>query len=358
MRVVIAPDSFKGSLEADAVAARIAEGWREVRPDDELVLLAQADGGEGTLDAIASTGVAEVRTVQIDLPTGPHGARWLLTADGTAVIELAECCGLPLLGRDHPLTASTRAVGQAVVAALDTGARRIQIAIGGSASTDGGSGCLAELGLVVLDRDGLPVGDGGGALVAAATVDVAALRSPPAGGVQLLCDVTAPLFGPAGAAYVFGPQKGADREQVDELDRALRHWHALVGGDADAPGAGAAGGIAYGLASLWGAELVSGAVTVAELTGLAAAVATADAVITGEGSFDSQSSSGKIPGHVLDLAGDRTKIVIAGRVSVDLPAVTRYALVDLAGSAEASMADPSRWLVDAGRRAARDVTAG
>jgi glycerate kinase len=356
MRVVIAPDSFKGSLEADSVAARIAEGWREVRPDDELVLLPQADGGEGTLDAIASTGVAEVRTVQVGPP--PHRARWLLTADGTAVIELAECCGLPLLGRDHPLTASTRAVGQAVVAALDTGADRIQIAIGGSASTDGGSGCLIELGLVVLDRDGRPVDDGGGPLATAATVDAAALRPPPPGGVQLLCDVTAPLFGPAGAAYVFGPQKGADQDQVDELDRALRHWHTLVGGAADAPGAGAAGGIAYGLASLWGAELVSGAVAVAELTGLAAAVATADAVITGEGSFDSQSSTGKIPGHVLDLAGDRTKIVIAGRVSVDLPAVTRYALVDLAGSAEASMADPSRWLVDAGRRAAREVAAG
>lgn len=358
-RVVIAPDSFKGSLAASQVAGCIAEGWGAVRPDDELVLLAQADGGEGTLDAIASTGVGVLHTVAVDLASGHgsvrHDARWLLTEDGAAVIELAECCGLPLLGRDHPLTASTRAVGQAVSAALDAGATRIQLAIGGSASTDGGSGCLVELGLRVLDGDGRPVADGGAPLTGATSIDITGLRRPPSGGVQLLCDVTAALFGPSGAAYVFGPQKGANAEQVEQLDQALRHWHGLVGGHADAPGAGAAGGTAYGLASLWGAELVSGAVAVADLTGLGSVIATSHVVITGEGSFDSQSLTGKIPGHVLDLAGDRTKIVIAGRVSVDLPAIARYALVDLAGSVDASMADPARWLVQAGRIAAHGL---
>lgn len=354
--VVIAPDSFKGSLDAAQVGECIARGWAQVRPDDELVVLAQADGGEGTLDAIASTGAGTLRKVRVDLPTGPHQARWLLTENGTAVIELAECCGLPLLGREHPLTASTRPVGQAVAAALDAGASRIQIGIGGSASTDGGAGCLAELGLAVLDAERRAVGDGGGRLARAAMIDLGGLRAAPAGGVQLLCDVTAPLFGPTGAAYVFGPQKGATPAQIEQLDQALRHWHALLGGDADAPGAGAAGGIAYGLASLWGAELVPGANAVADLTGLAEAVELAEVVITGEGSFDSQSLTGKISGHVLDLAGGRTKIVIAGVVSVDLPAVTRYALAELAGSAEASMADPCRWLVEAGRRAAADLT--
>lgn len=356
-RVLIAPDSFKGTLDASQVAAGLAEGWRSVRPDDEVVTLPQADGGEGTLDAVAATGAGSVHRALVELPSGPHEARWLLCDDGTAVIELAECCGLPLMGRDHPLTASTRPVGQAVAAALDAGATRLQIAIGGSASTDGGAGCLAELGLRITTASGEPVADGGGPLGTAADLDASGLRPAPPGGVELLCDVTAPLFGADGAAYVFAPQKGATPVQTEQLDGSLRHWHALVGGAAAAPGAGAAGGTAYGLASLWSARLVPGAAAVGQLTGLAAAVATSHVVITGEGSFDAQSLTGKTPGHVLDLAADRTKIVIAGRVSVDLPAITRYALVDLAGSAAAAMSEPRRWLIEAGRRAARDLEA-
>lgn len=354
-RVLIAPDSFKGTLDARRVAAALAEGWQAVRPDDEVVQLPQADGGEGTLDAVAATGAGTVHRVTVDLPTGSHRARWWSGDDGTALIELAECCGLPMVGREHPLTASTRAVGQAVAAALDNGATRLRIAIGGSASTDGGAGCLAELGLTIATATGEAVADGGGPLGTAAALDAAGLRPVPAGGVELLCDVTAPLFGPDGAAYVFGPQKGATPIQVEQLDRSLRHWHALVGGDAAAPGAGAAGGIAYGLASLWSARLVPGAAAVGQLTGLADAVATSHVVITGEGSFDAQSLTGKTPGHVLDLAADRTKIVVAGRVSVDLPAITPYGLIDLAGSTTAAMTDPRRWLVEAGRRAAREL---
>jgi len=357
LRVLIAPDSFKGSISAEHAAVVISGGWAAVRPQDRIVLAPQADGGEGTLDAVRTAlPEAEVRETTVTLPDRTHQARWLLTTDGIAVVELAECCGLPLLGTGAPLTASTRPVGTVLRAALDAGAREILVGLGGSASTDGGAGCLAELGLRALDDRDHEVGDGGAALAGTTRIDRSALLPPPPGGVRLLADVTAPLFGPTGAAAIFGPQKGATPADVATLDSALRHWHALVGGDADAPGAGAAGGIGYGLASLWGARLTSGADAVAELTGLPAAIGAADVVITGEGRFDDQSLTGKGPGRIVEraLEAGSSVLVIAGSIGLsDVPdGVRALGLTDLAGSLDAALAEPERWLDLAARTAA------
>lgn len=354
-RVVIAPDSFKGTIAAADAARALAEGWREARPGDDVVELPQADGGESTLAAIAAAvpgaGRREARV------TGPDGrpvtAAWLLLPDRTGVVELAESSGLPLMAAPDPMGATTYGLGEVLGAALDAGAERLVIGVGGSASTDGGAGALQALGLQLRDAAGGALGLGGGALADLAVIDGAGLRPPPAGGVRVLVDVTAPLLGPQGAAAVFGPQKGADARQVAALDAALARWAAVLGGDVEARGAGAAGGTSFGLASAWGAELVPGAAEVARLSGLVAALTTADVLVTGEGRFDATSLQGKATGHALALAGPRLRrLVVAGRVDV-VPArgIRAVALADLAGDARASMAEPERWL----RRAARGL---
>jgi glycerate kinase len=353
LRVVIAPDSFKGSLDAGDVARAIADGWTSARPDDDLILLPQADGGEGTLDAVASAIPGSVRR-SAGTVTGPDGRPvegvWLALPDGTAVVELAQPSGLPLMRQPDPLGATTRGLGEVIAAALDAGATSLVIGLGGSASTDGGAGALRALGLRLLDHDGRELPDGGAALAGLATIDRSMLRPPPHGGVRLLSDVTAPLLGPTGAAAVFGPQKGATPDDVAHLDAALARFADLFGGDPALPGAGAAGGTGYGLAA-WGAALEPGSVAIAELTGLAAAALTADVLITGEGRFDATSSTGKVAGHALALADLRPAqpIVIAGSLAATpatpagRPAVVE-SLVALAGSLDAALADPAHWL--------------
>ena len=356
-RVVVAPDSFKGSLDAAPAAEAIARGWRTVRPDDELVLLPQADGGEGTLDAVA-TAVPGARVEDAGPVSGPDGrpveGHWLTLPDGTAVVELAQPAGLPLMAVPDALGATTRGLGEVIARALDAGAARLVIGLGGSASTDGGAGALAALGLRLLDADGAELPVGGGALAGLAAIDASGMRSAPAGGVRLLSDVTAPLLGPDGAAAVFGPQKGATPDDVAVLDAALARLAGLLGGDPDAPGAGAAGGTGYGFASAWGATLEPGSAAIAELTGLTAALAGADVLLMGEGRFDATSRTGKVVGHALALAerSGATAGVIAGRVDAD-PGCWSAALVELAGSVDAALRDPARWLEAAGVAAAR-----
>ncbi len=353
--VVIAPDSFKGSLSAREVAEAIAAGWRAVRPGDELVLVPQADGGEGTLDAVEASVPGAVRRSAGSV-TGPDGrptpGEWLQLPDGTAVVELAQPSGLPLMRELDALGATTRGLGQVIRAALEAGATSLVIGLGGSASTDAAAGALAELGLVLLDEQGELVADGGRGLADVVDVHRDALIPPPAGGVTLLTDVTAPLLGPSGAAAVFGPQKGATPAQVAQLDAALAHLAELLGGDPDAAGSGAAGGAGYGFATVWGATIVSGADRLAELSGLRAAIDRADVVLTGEGRFDEQSLTGKVVGSILALGATG---VIAGQVTAPT-GVWTASLTDLAGSAEASMADPARWLRVAGANAARDLS--
>lgn len=355
--VVIAPDSFKGSVSARRAAAAIAIGWQSVRPDDELLQIPQADGGEGTLDAIEAAVVGAVRC-DAGSVTGPDGrptpGQWLQLPDGTAVIELAQASGMPLMSTPDALRASTRGTGEVVRAAIAAGATSLVIGLGGSASTDGGAGALAGLGLVLLDEQDEPIADGGGWLRAAVAADRRDFVAPPVGGVVLLTDVTAPLLGGAGAAAVFGPQKGASPKQVALLDAGLAHFARLMGADASIPGSGAAGGAAYGFAAAWGARIVSGAAFLAELSGAAAAIARADVLVTGEGRFDGQSLAGKSVGYLLTLAGTTRVGVIAGQVALATD-VWSVSLADLAGSVDAALAEPEAWLKVAGAKAAAEL---
>src|SRR3954451_2405886 len=360
-KVVIAPDSFKGTLGAASAAEAVAAGWREVRPDDEVLTLPLADGGEGTLEALGHDQPGSSwRSVPVSGPDGrPVDAAWLLLPDGTAVVEMARAAGLPLLERPDPLGATTRGLGQLLAAVVaDPAVERVMLTLGGSATTDGGTGALAALGARFQDADGADLPPGGGALARLDRVDLSGLTPPPPGGVQCLVDVTAPLLGPLGAAGQFGPQKGATPDQVAQLDANLARLSDLLGGDRDAPGAGAAGGTAYGFAVAWGPEFVSGAPPVAAAAGLAEALAGAELVVTGEGQFDAQSLRGKVVGALVERAS-RAGVpvaVVAGRVDADgdLPVHRTLALTDLAGSVESAMGDPARWLAEAGRRLARE----
>jgi glycerate kinase len=360
VRVVVAPDSFKGSLGAREAASALAEGWREARPGDELVCLPLADGGEGTLQVLAATdSAARWHPVPV---TGPDGRAvascWLELPDATACIELALASGLPLMAALDPLGAQTTGTGQLIASAVEAGARRILLALGGSASTDAGTGALTALGARFLDGARRQLPPGGGALRNLASADLTGLVPPPPGGVICLTDVRAPLLGPAGAAAVFGPQKGADAAQIAILEAGLARLALVLGGDPGAPGAGAAGGTGYGFAAAWGASIVPGAAELCRLAGLAEQLRRADVVLTGEGRYDATSASGKITGTVLaaaQRAGVRTGLA-AGAIAADPPeGVAAVALDRLAGGSGAAMASPRRWLQMAGAILAADL---
>ncbi|MFU8851781.1 glycerate kinase [Micromonospora sp. SL1-18] len=362
MRVVVAPDSFKGSLSAHDAARALADGWLARRPGDDVRLLPMADGGEGTVDAFAAAlPAAERRTVAVPGPDGNTvAAAWLRLPDGTAVLELAQSSGLPLMAAPDPLGAHTYGLGAVAGAALDAGAIRLVVGLGGSASTDGGTGALRALGLRLRDAQGRDLPLGGAALADLAEIDATELLPPPPGGTHLLVDVTAPLTGPAGAAAVYGPQKGAGPDDVTLLDVAMRRFAALTDGDPDQPGAGAAGGTAYGLAALWGARIAPGAPTIAALVGLVDALADADVVLTGEGRFDETSLTGKVVGSLFEQAGrDTLRVgVVAGQVTGPVPGSVSAALslVELAGSVTAALSDPAMWLFEAGGIMAQRLT--
>ncbi len=369
MRVVIAPDSFKGTLDAAAAAEALAEGWSRARPGDEIVTLPLADGGEGTLEALGAGLPADSHRTAV--VTGPGGgsveAAWLLRPDGTAVVELARAAGLPQLDPPDPLGATTFGVGELLkIAAADPVTTRILLGLGGSATTDGGSGALAALGARLVDADGVDLPRGGGALAHLASIDLSGMVAAPANGLECLVDVTNPLVGERGAAAVFGPQKGATAGDVAALDEALAHFADVLAGvgpramERSTPGAGAAGGTAFGLLSCWPGRMVPGSRAVAEAAGLAEALADADVAITGEGRFDDQSVQGKVVGNLLEMAEENETVVAvaAGAVAAmpQHPAVAAVSLTSLAGSAQAAMAEPARWLVAAGESLAGDAT--
>jgi glycerate kinase len=308
---VCAPNAFKGTLTAAAAASALARGladagWAARR-------LPVADGGDGTLDVLLAAAGASARLQPVPV-TGPLGRRRLARLGwigrDVAVVEMAEASGLRLLGsRRDPLTATSRGTGELIAAALDGGARRIVVGVGGSASTDGGSGILAALGARLLDSQGFPVGPGGGALAAIARIDLSSIdRRVRRASIEVAVDVRSPLFGPEGAAHVFAAQKGADSPEIVRLDAGLRHLADLVEqaaglpGLAGAPGAGAAGGAGFGLAAM-GARLVGGAALVCDQVGLDEAIAGAALVVTGEGRLDAQTAAGKAPAEVASRAG-------------------------------------------------------
>jgi glycerate 2-kinase len=320
-RVVLAPDKFKGCLTALEVAQAVAAGVLDARPDAEVVLLPVADGGDGTVAAALAAGHREV-VVEVEGPTGQPVRAPYAVRGTSAVVELAAACGLDLLpgGRPAPLLASTYGLGQVVADALDRGATRLVLGLGGSASTDGGAGMVQALGARLLDARGVELGRGGGALRDLAALDLTGLR--PLAGVEVVVasDVDHPLLGPRGAAAVFAPQKGADPDQVRELEAGLTRWVDVVaeatGRDVrDVPGAGAAGGTGFAALALLGATLRPGIDLVLDLVGFGAAVRGARLVVTGEGSLDEQSLAGKAPVGVATAAARAgvTTVAVAGR---------------------------------------------
>lgn len=373
LTVVIAPDSFKGTAGAAAIARAIGEGWAEVRPGDQVQLMPMADGGEGTLDAF-ETAVAGATRMPV-IVRGPDNrerdASWLLLPGdesrpgGVGVVELAETSGITLLDELAPLDAHTLGFGQAIAAALEHGVTHLLLAIGGSASTDGGAGALAALGARFVDAQNRPIRLGNLGLGSLARVDLSTVRPLPPGGALVLSDVTNPLLGPEGASAVFGPQKGADAAQVIGLESSLTRFARLMRSATGAtrrvrpetPGAGAAGGTGFGLL-VWGATIAAGAEAVGAALGMPAAIAQADLVITGEGRFDAQSAAGKVPTYVEGVArANRADcLLVAGSIEVptDLFA-DAVGLTDLAGGAFEAMADPLRWARAAGARLASRV---
>jgi glycerate kinase len=333
MKVVIAPDSFKESLSAQAVADAMAAGVRRAAPDAEIDLCPMADGGEGTVDAMVAATGGEIRTARVHGPLGrPREARFgLLGDDRTAVIEMAEAAGLSLVPRERrdPMRTTTFGVGNLIRAALDAGAARLVLGIGGSATVDGGCGCAQALGVVFLDKRGRPCvcGLAGGGLADIGGID-ASDRDPriAAADVRVACDVTNPLTGPDGAAAVYGPQKGATPEMVASLEAGLANLAAVIRRDLGVdvehlPGAGASGGLGAGLVAFAGAELVRGVELIAAAVGLTARLGDADLCLTGEGRFDAQSAHGKTAYGVARVAAAAgvPALCIPGQATDDAP---------------------------------------
>jgi len=320
MKLVIAPDSFKESLSASAVAEAIATGWARVFPDAELLCCPMADGGEGTVDAVLAVVAGERRECTVQGPLGAAvQAHWGWLPGQQAMIEMASASGLhlvPAAERDVRL-ASSYGTGELIRAALDAGARRIVLGLGGSATNDAGAGLLQALGVRFLGIDGNELAPGGAALQQLQHIDLTGLDTRLAQvEVMVAADVDNPLCGPKGASAVFGPQKGANPVQVAQLDSALGHFAdvmaATLGDDVRyQPGVGAAGGLGFAAKAVLKAQFRPGVELVAELCGLAEMLQGADLVITGEGRLDGQSLHGKTPVGVARLARSAGVPVIA-----------------------------------------------
>ncbi|MBX8490747.1 glycerate kinase [Pseudomonas cichorii] len=324
MKIVIAPDSFKDSLSAQAVASAIASGLADVWPTAELIQCPMADGGEGTIEAVLAACNGQLMSAEVRGPLeSPVHAHWgWLPHSRTAIIEMAMASGLQLLTLEqrNACITTTYGTGQLIALALDAGAQRVILAIGGSATNDAGTGMLSALGARFLDGNDQPLASGGLALAQLARVDLSGF-DPRLADVrfEIAADVDNPLCGPNGASHIFGPQKGASPEQVLALDAALGHFADLsvqaVGQDLrDSPGSGAAGGMGFAAKAYLKASFRAGVEVVADLTGLEQALVGADLVITGEGRFDAQTLRGKTPFGVARVAARHQVpvIVLAG----------------------------------------------
>ena len=336
MHIVIAPQALKGSLSAAETGEAIAAGVQAVFPGARTTILPIADGGEGTVQALVDATGGQIVQHRVTGPLGePVSAFFgLLGDDQTAVIEMAACAGLPLVPPDKrdPRFTTTYGVGELICAALDAGCRHFLIAIGGSATNDGGVGMAQALGIQFTDASGNELPPGGGALASLAHISIRQIDPRLADcRFEVACDVTNPLYGPHGASAIYGPQKGATPEMVEELDDALRHFASIIEQDldlsiADVPGAGAAGGLGAGLLAFLHASLRPGAQLVLESAHLSDYLSSADLLITAEGQIDMQTAYGKSVGAVAQLAQSYQVpvLALAGSLGFDYQGV--YAL--------------------------------
>ncbi|SXF75007.1 glycerate kinase I [Klebsiella variicola] len=338
MKIVIAPDSYKESLSAAEVAQAIEKGFREIFPDAQYVSMPVADGGEGTVEAMIA---ATQRTEHSVWVTGPLGEKveacWGMSGDGvTAFIEMAAASGLGLVPPEkrNPLITTSRGTGELILQALEHGAKRIIIGIGGSATNDGGAGMMQALGARLCDAEGQEIGHGGGSLSRLSRIDLSAidprLRDRM---IHVACDVTNPLVGERGASRIFGPQKGATEAMIVELDRNLAHFADVIKASLQVdvkpiPGAGAAGGMGAALMAFLNAELRSGIEIVTEALKLEEQIHDCSLVVTGEGRIDSQSIHGKVPVGIARVAKKYRKPVIgiAGSLTHDVGVVHHHGI--------------------------------
>ncbi len=375
MKIVVAVDSFKGCMRSDEAGGIIAAGLREGLNDAEIVVIPVADGGEGTTEAVVRATGGELRSVPVTGPLGdPVTAVYGVLPDGTtAVMEMASASGIELVpdGMLDPMRATTFGTGELMRDAIKNGARDIILGIGGSATVDGGIGMAQALGYRLLTADGTECGRGGKALATIVAIDTDSVLSDLAEcRIRVACDVTNPLLGERGAARVFGPQKGATPEVIEEFEAGLRHLATLWKRNGmletvDNPGDGAAGGLGAGLRAFCGAEMCSGADRIAEITGFEREIANADLLVTGEGRTDDQTLDGKLPvvlAAKARAAGART-ILISGAVAGDLGKLNDlfdvvYATVDEVVPLEDALAHARENLAATARKVARMLAIG
>lgn len=359
--VIIAPDSFKGSLPAAEVANELAAGLSAGQASPLITLAPQSDGGEGLLDAVASARSGQWHSTRL---TGIHGhemdAPWFLLADGTAVLESATVLGLPLVDKKDAPSLQHRgscALGQLLLAVMDHGVRNVIIGLGGSACNDAGIGVLAALGAQAHDHTGRAVAPTMNGLLSLQRLSLAGLDPRLAGlSIRVLCDVNNPLLGADGASRIYGPQKGLTPDEITAVESAFKNLAVLAGGasKAEVPGSGAAGGLGFAL-SLIGGHLEPGAAAVFRLTELIPKMRRASWVITGEGRSDLQTLAGKLPLAIAQAARPVPAVLVSGDVADNArPALSRefrqiHTLVRRAGSTEAALAEPRRWLHEIGR---------
>ncbi len=371
MKVVIAPQGFKGNLTALQVARAIEKGIKLIIPDAETAITPMADGGEGTVQALVdATGGKIMRTEVTGPMEGRVTAHWgILSDENTAVIEMASASGLPLVTpqKRNPLVATTYGTGELIRAALDHGCRKLIIGIGGSATNDGGAGMAQALGARLTDAAGKELPFGGAALSRLEHIDISAL-DPRLDGfdARIASDVNNPLCGPKGASAVYGPQKGATPEMVAQLDAALAHYADVIKKDLDidfreVPGAGAAGGLGMGLMVFLKAKMEPGIDIIIQATGFVEALKGADLVFTAEGRIDFQSAMGKVPTGVALKAKEFgiPVIALAGEVAGDCRVVYEHgidAVMSIAPgpiSLSQSMADAEQLITNAAECAMR-----
>ena len=376
MRIVVAPDSFKGSVTALQAANAIEQGLRRVFPDAEIDKIPMADGGEGTVQSLVDAMGGHIQTQRVIGPLGNEvDAEFGILADGeTAVIEMAAASGLTLVPPDkrNPLHTTTYGTGQLILAALEAGCRRLIIGIGGSATNDGGAGMAEALGVQFLNADGKPIERGGGALGELTSIDITELHPRIADTETIIaCDVNNPLTGFDGASHVYGPQKGATPEMVKTLDAHLEHYDKVLTqtfGQSfnDIPGAGAAGGLGAGLMAFLNAELKLGVDIMIDTVKLKERMKGASLVFTGEGQLDFQTAFGKTPVGVAKVAkADNIPVIaIAGGIGEGAETVYEAGIDVMLGIVQAPMSlddaveDAPQLIADTAEQAARLIAIG